>query len=98
MAVFFRCCGYVSQAFSVQAFQQGAWDTISVICHKNMKSVGLCLTADADVTICLPAAKTMFNAVFHERLQKKWREEIEQGDPYYNRNLTLHRADYSMDV
>lgn len=33
-----------------------------------------------------------------ERLQKKWREEIEQGDPYYNRNLTLHRADYSMDV
>ncbi len=33
-----------------------------------------------------------------ERLQTKWEQEIKEGDPYYNPNLTLHRADYSMDV
>lgn len=33
-----------------------------------------------------------------ERFQKKWEKEIKQGDPYYNPNLTLHRADYSMDI
>lgn len=33
-----------------------------------------------------------------ERLQKKWETEIKAGDPYYNPNLTLHRADYSMDI
>lgn len=31
------------------------------------------------------------------RLQTKWEKEIKEGDPYYNPNLTLHRADYSMD-
>lgn len=32
------------------------------------------------------------------RLQTKWEMEITAGDPYYNPNLTLHRADYSMDI
>lgn len=32
------------------------------------------------------------------KLQTKWEQEIKAGDPYYNQNLTLHRADYSMDV
>lgn len=32
------------------------------------------------------------------RLQSKWEAEIQAGDPYYNPNLTLHRADYSMDI
>lgn len=32
------------------------------------------------------------------RLQQKWEDEITAGDPYYNPNLTLHRADYSMDI
>lgn len=32
------------------------------------------------------------------RFQKKWEREIKAGDPYYNPNLTLHRADYSMDL
>lgn len=32
-----------------------------------------------------------------DAFQTKWQKEIEAGDPYYNRNLTLHRADYSMD-
>ncbi len=32
------------------------------------------------------------------RLQMKWEPEIREGDPYYNPNLTLHRADYSMDI
>lgn len=32
------------------------------------------------------------------RLQTKWETEIQKGDPYYNPNLTLHRADYSMDI
>lgn len=31
------------------------------------------------------------------RFQAKWEKEIEEMDPYYNPNLTLHRADYSMD-
>ena len=29
--------------------------------------------------------------------QSKWEKELEAGDPYYNKNQTLHRADYSMD-
>ena len=33
-----------------------------------------------------------------DRFQKKWEQEIKAGDPYYNPNLTLHRADYSMDI
>lgn len=32
------------------------------------------------------------------RLQEKWKKELEEMDPYYNPNLTLHRADYSMDI
>ena len=32
------------------------------------------------------------------RFQEKWEQEIKNGDPYYNPNLTLHRADYSMDL
>ncbi|MBO5372527.1 MAG: glycosyltransferase family 2 protein [Lachnospiraceae bacterium] len=30
--------------------------------------------------------------------QSKWENEITEKDPYYNPNLTLHRADYSMDI
>ena len=33
-----------------------------------------------------------------DRFQKKWERELKAGDPYYNPNLTLHRADYSMDI
>ncbi len=33
-----------------------------------------------------------------KKLQTKWEQEITAGDPFYNQNLTLHRADYSMDV
>lgn len=29
--------------------------------------------------------------------QSKWEAELAAGDPYYNKNQTLHRADYSMD-
>ncbi len=29
--------------------------------------------------------------------QSKWEKELGAGDPYYNRNQTLHRADYTMD-
>lgn len=32
------------------------------------------------------------------RFQKKWEKELLAGDEYYNINLTLHRADYSMDI
>lgn len=32
------------------------------------------------------------------RFQEKWEKEIQAGDKYYNPNLTLHRADYSMDI
>ncbi len=31
-----------------------------------------------------------------ERLLSYWREIIEQGDPYYNRNLTLDNSDFSL--
>ncbi|MCR5469163.1 MAG: glycosyltransferase family 2 protein [Lachnospiraceae bacterium] len=33
-----------------------------------------------------------------DRFQTKWKKELEAGDEYYNVNLTLHRADYSMDI
>lgn len=33
-----------------------------------------------------------------ERFQEKWETEILEGDPCYSPNLTLHRADYSMDI
>lgn len=32
------------------------------------------------------------------RFQEKWEKEILAQDPYYNPNLTLHKADYSMDL
>ena len=32
------------------------------------------------------------------RLQTEWETEITNRDPWYNPNLTLHRADYSMDI
>lgn len=31
-----------------------------------------------------------------ERLLSFWREQIEDGDPYYNRNLTLDNSDFSL--
>lgn len=31
-----------------------------------------------------------------ERFQKRWRKELNQGDPYYNPNLTLDREDFSI--
>lgn len=30
-----------------------------------------------------------------ERFQKRWKKELEKGDPYYNPNLTLEREDFS---
>lgn len=33
-----------------------------------------------------------------DHFQSKWEKEIRAGDKYYNPNLTLHRADYSMDI
>lgn len=40
-----------------------------------------------------------------ERFQKeidyfkyKWKRELDAGDPYYNINLTLHKADYSVEL
>lgn len=30
-----------------------------------------------------------------ERFQKRWKKELEAGDPYYNPNLTLDREDFS---
>ena len=29
--------------------------------------------------------------------QEKWKTQLEAGDPYYNKNQTLHRADYSVE-
>ncbi len=29
--------------------------------------------------------------------QEKWKAQLEAGDPYYNKNQTLHRADYSVE-
>lgn len=31
-----------------------------------------------------------------ERFQTRWKKELEEGDPYYNLNLTLEREDYSI--
>ncbi len=31
-----------------------------------------------------------------ERFQTRWKKELEQGDPYYNPNLTLDREDFSL--
>jgi GT2 family glycosyltransferase len=29
--------------------------------------------------------------------QNKWQDELDAGDPYYNVNMTLHKADYSVE-
>jgi hypothetical protein len=31
-----------------------------------------------------------------EYFQKRWEKELAAGDPYYNRNLTLDRGDFSL--
>lgn len=33
-----------------------------------------------------------------EQFRKKWKTELEQGDPYYNPNFSLDRSDYSLKV
>ena len=36
---------------------------------------------------------------FHQEIMifyQRWKELLEQGDPYYNPNLTLDRADFSL--
>jgi GT2 family glycosyltransferase len=33
-----------------------------------------------------------------ERLRERWQQIFEDGDPYYNPNLTLTRFDYSLRV
>lgn len=32
------------------------------------------------------------------RFREKWKEELEQGDPYYNPNFSLDRSDFSLKV
>lgn len=32
------------------------------------------------------------------RFINKWKKELEEGDPYYNPNLTLDKADFSLNV
>ncbi len=29
--------------------------------------------------------------------QERWKRQLEEGDPYYNKNQTLHKADYSVE-
>ena len=31
-----------------------------------------------------------------ERFQKRWKLELEKGDPYYNKNFTLEKEDFSI--
>lgn len=33
-----------------------------------------------------------------ERFRKKWSDALEAGDPYYNRNFSLDRSDFSLAV
>ncbi len=33
-----------------------------------------------------------------EMFREKWKEELEKGDPYYNRNFSLDRSDFSVKV
>jgi len=33
-----------------------------------------------------------------ERFKNKWKDELQEGDPYYNPNLTLKRADFSLKI
>ena len=43
-----------------------------------------------------PEKQERFNReIWHFAVQVE--KELEAGDPYYNRNQTLHRADYTMD-
>ena len=30
--------------------------------------------------------------------EKKWKEELEKGDPYYNPNLTLEKNNFSLRI
>ncbi len=32
------------------------------------------------------------------KFREKWREELEQGDPYYNQNFSLDRSDFSLKI
>ena len=33
-----------------------------------------------------------------ERFRRKWKKELEKGDPYYNPNFSLSRSDFSLKV
>lgn len=33
-----------------------------------------------------------------EQFRKKWKEELEKGDPYYNPNFSLDRSDFSLKI
>ena len=33
-----------------------------------------------------------------EYFSKKWKKELEAGDPYYNPNLTLEKHDFSLKI
>ena len=71
MAAFLRFSGNFLQTFAIETFKYCGTDTVSVVCNENVKTVFPGLAADTDVAICFPAAKTVLNAVFHERLQEK---------------------------
>ena len=32
------------------------------------------------------------------RFREKWKKQLEAGDPYYNRNFSLDRSDFSLKV
>jgi GT2 family glycosyltransferase len=40
-------------------------------------------------------AQSYYDTVDRMLLLDRWQEDIERGDPYYNRNLDLERGDYS---
>ena len=33
-----------------------------------------------------------------ERFRKKWKVQLEKGDPYYNPNFSLDRSDYALRI
>ncbi|MHC1685685.1 MAG: glycosyltransferase family 2 protein [Clostridiaceae bacterium] len=33
-----------------------------------------------------------------DRFTKKWKDELDKGDPYYNKNLSLHNEDFSLKI
>ena len=33
-----------------------------------------------------------------DKFKKKWKDQLEQGDPYYNKNFSLDRSDFSLQV